>query len=147
MRAEDVDAAMAIAGALAHAPHWPRSAYETVTAADGLQPRVALVAEVAEGIAGIAVASVVAGTAELESIAVARSAQRHGLASALMATLIERVKAAGAGEMTLEVRASNRGAAAFYDRMGFLKVGIRPRYYRDPEEDAVILRLDLERAT
>ena len=49
----------------------------------------------------------------------------------------------GSGSLTLEVRASNAGAIALYESMGFLTVGRRPNYYFHPKEDALILRKDL----
>jgi [ribosomal protein S18]-alanine N-acetyltransferase len=73
----------------------------------------------------------------LMNIAVDPPARRRGIGSALLAALIER---AGAGESyTLEVRPSNPGAIALYERFGFRSAGTRPRYYRDTGEDAVIM--------
>jgi len=46
-------------------------------------------------------------------------------------------------EVALEVRYSNERAFSFYQRVGFRGVGRRPGYYREPVEDAVLLRLDL----
>jgi ribosomal protein S18 acetylase RimI-like enzyme len=46
-------------------------------------------------------------------------------------------------ELTLEVRASNRAALGFYRAQGFEETGRRPRYYADPEEDAVLMGLNL----
>jgi ribosomal-protein-alanine N-acetyltransferase len=63
--------------------------------------------------------------------------RREGVASALLDAVIER---AGAdANYTLEVRVSNAGAIALYERYGFHAVGTRPRYYADNGEDAVIM--------
>jgi [ribosomal protein S18]-alanine N-acetyltransferase len=71
------------------------------------------------------------------NIAVDPPQRRRGIGSALLTALIER---AGPGESyTLEVRPSNPGAIALYDRFGFRMAGTRPRYYRDTGEDAVIM--------
>jgi ribosomal-protein-alanine N-acetyltransferase len=70
-------------------------------------------------------------------IAVDPDHRRAGVASALLAGLIAR-----AGEdanYTLEVRVSNAGAIALYERYGFRGVGTRPRYYADNGEDAMIM--------
>ena len=70
-------------------------------------------------------------------IAVDPDHRREGAASALLAALIAR-----AGEdanYTLEVRVSNAGAIALYERYGFRGVGTRPRYYADNGEDAMIM--------
>jgi ribosomal-protein-alanine N-acetyltransferase len=71
------------------------------------------------------------------TIAVDPDHRRAGIASTLLDALIER-----AGEdanYTLEVRVSNLGAIALYERYGFRSVGNRPRYYADNGEDALIM--------
>ncbi len=71
------------------------------------------------------------------NIAVDPPARRGGIGSALLSALIDR---AGPGEAyTLEVRPSNPGAIAMYERFGFRSAGTRPRYYRDTGEDALIM--------
>jgi [ribosomal protein S18]-alanine N-acetyltransferase len=70
-------------------------------------------------------------------IAVDPDHRRAGVASALLDGVIAR-----AGEdanYTLEVRVSNAGAIALYERYGFHGVGTRPRYYADNGEDAIIM--------
>jgi ribosomal-protein-alanine N-acetyltransferase len=70
-------------------------------------------------------------------IAVDPDHRRSGVASALLDGVIAR-----AGEdanYTLEVRVSNAGAIALYERYGFHGVGTRPRYYADNGEDAIIM--------
>ncbi len=70
-------------------------------------------------------------------IAVDPDHRRAGIASALLDGVIAR-----AGEdanYTLEVRVSNAGAIALYERYGFRGVGTRPRYYADNGEDAIIM--------
>jgi [ribosomal protein S18]-alanine N-acetyltransferase len=71
------------------------------------------------------------------TIAVDPDNRRAGIASTLLEALIDR-----AGEdanYTLEVRISNSGAIALYERYGFREVGTRPRYYADNGEDAIIM--------
>jgi len=71
------------------------------------------------------------------TIAVDLDNRRAGIASTLLDALIERV-----GEdanYTLEVRVSNTGAIALYERYGFREVGTRRRYYADNGEDAMIM--------
>jgi tRNA threonylcarbamoyladenosine biosynthesis protein TsaB len=150
MRAQDVDAVMAIAAKMDHAPKWARQAY--VAALDeGDQPRrVALVAEGKEGrLAGFVVASLVPGPggspaeAELESIVTALAHQRRGVARELFAVLKTELRRHGAREVILEVRDGNRSAQAFYRFLGFREDGRRAGYYADPVEDAVLMRLRL----
>jgi [ribosomal protein S18]-alanine N-acetyltransferase len=76
----------------------------------------------------------------LMNIAVDPSTRRRGIASALLGALIERIDdGSGSAQMTLEVRPTNHGAIALYERFGFRSVGTRPRYYQDNGEDAVIM--------
>jgi ribosomal-protein-alanine N-acetyltransferase len=63
--------------------------------------------------------------------------RRRGIASNLLRALLERLGADA--ELTLEVRTSNTGAIALYEQFGFFSAGIRPRYYQDNGEDAVIM--------
>jgi ribosomal-protein-alanine N-acetyltransferase len=70
-------------------------------------------------------------------VAVDPDSRRAGVGSALLEAVIAR-----AGEdanYTLEVRVSNAGAIALYERYGFRAVGKRPRYYADNGEDAIIM--------
>jgi [ribosomal protein S18]-alanine N-acetyltransferase len=76
----------------------------------------------------------------LMNVAVAPERRRLGVAS----RLIERLFEEGRGQLpfTLEVRTSNRQAIAMYERFGFRSTGVRPRYYHDNGEDALIMWLD-----
>jgi [ribosomal protein S18]-alanine N-acetyltransferase len=86
---------------------------------------------------GYSICSRYADVWHLMNIAVDPPWRRRGIGSTLLTALIER---AGPGESyTLEVRPSNPGAIALYERFGFRTAGTRPRYYRDTGEDAVIM--------
>ena len=75
----------------------------------------------------------------LMNVAVAPERRRTGVARGLISKLLEE----GGGQLpfTLEVRVSNRPAIAMYERLGFRAAGVRPRYYRDNGEDALIMWL------
>ena len=73
----------------------------------------------------------------LMNIAVDPMRRREGIARGLLDAMI--AAAGPASEYTLEVRTSNTGAIALYERYGFRSAGTRPRYYRDTGEDAVIM--------
>jgi ribosomal-protein-alanine N-acetyltransferase len=141
----DLDEVMAIAASLKDAPHWARAAYVAAMDEGSAPKRVALVAEGVEagGVAGFAVASVVAPEGELESIAVSAGEQGRGIGKFIFSALVEELKAAGVREVLLEVRASNGRALGFYRSLGWNEAGRRPRYYADPEEDAVLMRVEL----
>ena len=141
MQKSDLERVVAIAASLRDAPQWPRSAYEDAIAAEGGLRRIALVTEIAGQMAGFSVTRVVAGQAELESIAVFESAQRCGIGAELLRATMREAKSLGAHEMVLEVRESNIGAAALYAKAGFGVMGRRPEYYKDPVEGAILLGL------
>jgi ribosomal-protein-alanine N-acetyltransferase len=75
----------------------------------------------------------------INTVAVAPSARRTGLASERLRQVIAEAARAGGTRATLEVRASNSAALALYSRLGFEVAARRPRYYTHPEEDALIL--------
>lgn len=72
-------------------------------------------------------------------LAVHPSYRRRGIAQTL---LRETFRETGARRATLEVRRSNEAAAALYAKLGFQVTSVRPRYYKNPEEDALILWLN-----
>jgi ribosomal-protein-alanine N-acetyltransferase len=94
-------------------------------------------------IVGFAVAGILPPQAELETIALPEKEQRRGIGSKLLAAMVEELRTAGVREFILEVRASNQRALGFYRSLGWSETGRRPRYYADPEEDAVLMSLEL----
>jgi ribosomal-protein-alanine N-acetyltransferase len=80
----------------------------------------------------------------LEIIAVDPRVQRRGLARKLFDELVYQLGQAGITEVVLEVRESNQPALELYRSLGFVETGRRPRYYIDPVEDAVLMRLELK---
>lgn len=148
MAAADVGQVIEIAKSLKDAPQWPVAAYLAMLNEDSLPQRLALVAEEtnasSHAVLGFAIASVVAPEAELETIAVAGNHQQRGLGRRLFAALVEELSAAQATDVHLEVRGSNAPALAFYHALGFELSGRRSRYYLDPVEDALLLRLTLK---
>jgi len=76
----------------------------------------------------------------LMNIAVAPERRGCGVAGALMRRLIS--DSQGKLPFTLEVRVSNRRAIGMYERFGFRSAGVRPRYYHDNGEDALIMWMD-----
>lgn len=145
MSTADLPRAMEIAGNLKDAPHWAESAWVTALDEGAAQRRIVLVAAdpLSGTVEGFAVANLVPPQAELESIAVAGALQRKGVGRRLFARLAGDLRAEGIGEVLLEVRASNRATQGFYRALGFMESGRRTRYYVEPEEDAVLMRLRL----
>jgi len=79
---------------------------------------------------------------EVLRIAVLPQHRRRGLGARLFHRAAEKLFAAGARRLSLEVRADNTSAVAFYASIGLREVGRRSRYYPDGE-DALVLRSDL----
>ena len=87
----------------------------------------------------------VMGEADMMNIAVSAQYRRMGIAQELVKRLVHALHEADVCSLTLEVRASNDPAKALYGKLGFRQVGRRPNYYRNPKEDALILRKEWER--
>lgn len=98
-----------------------------------------LVARRGATVVGYAGLMVIAGDAHVTTVAVAPSQQHQGYATRLLVVLMREAIALGSQRVTLEVRASNRGAQALYSRFGFGPSGVRRAYYVDNGEDAVIM--------
>jgi ribosomal-protein-alanine N-acetyltransferase len=77
------------------------------------------------------------------NLAVAVEARRRGVARALMLEATEQARRSGAVLATLEVRRSNEGALSLYRSLGYRQVGIRPNYYQDEGEDAIVMVVDI----
>ncbi len=104
---------------------------------------IGLVAEADRRIGGYLVGRAVAGEGEIMNLAVAPEHRREGLGSRLLEEGLALLQARGARQVYLEVRAGNDGARALYEGRGFRQVGRRSGYYRNPVEDAIVLRLAL----
>jgi ribosomal-protein-alanine acetyltransferase len=144
MAVADLDRVIAIAASLREAPQWTRIAYESALASEAQPERIALTAESeTSSPVGFAIAVVIPPQAELEIIAVAFEAQRQGVARQLFCALTAELKTRRVTEVLLEVRPSNLAAMSFYRVLGFKQTGARPRYYTEPEEDAVLMSLSL----
>ena len=103
-----------------------------------------LVALEGETLAGYVGSQTVMGETDMMNIAVSPGFRRQGIARELIQTLIRELKERASHSLTLEVRASNAPARALYESLGFSQAGRRPGYYRNPKEDALILRKEWE---
>jgi ribosomal-protein-alanine N-acetyltransferase len=144
----DIDAIIALERSTENAPHWPASIYPAIFELDSLRHSVVAVAN--GSLAGFAVGRIhpasqdsIEHVAELESVVVSINARRTGIGRALCLAVIDWCKSQGATEVVLEARASSTGAISLYSSLGFTQTGRRPRYYRDPEDDALMMTLQL----
>jgi ribosomal-protein-alanine N-acetyltransferase len=80
-----------------------------------------------------------AGAGHIGNLAVAPEHRRRGYARRLLEEFLDRARERGAKSLTLEVRATNTAAQALYAAYGFRLAGLRPRYYRDNGEDALVM--------
>ncbi len=96
-----------------------------------------------EVVAGFVVYWLVHDEVHILNIATAVEERRRGVGRALMIEAAQRGRKAGAVLATLEVRRSNAPAIALYRSLGYRQVGIRPNYYVDEGEDAIVMVRDL----
>lgn len=96
-----------------------------------------------EGVLGFIVFWVVHDEVHVLNVAVAAEHRRRGVARALMGEAALRGRARGARLVTLEVRRSNGPALALYRALGYREVAVRPRYYAEEGEDAIVMELAL----
>ena len=84
----------------------------------------------------------VMGESDMMNVAVHPDHRRKGVGEMLVLALCEALSKENAS-LALEVRASNAPAISLYKKLGFAQVGLRKNYYRNPKEDALILRKEL----
>ena len=91
-------------------------------------------------VAGYIGSQTVMGESDMMNVAVHPDYRRRGIAERLVNDLVEALKTFESHCLTLEVRESNDSARALYAKLGFFQAGLRKNYYRNPKEDALILR-------
>lgn len=119
------------------------SAPPSLTGADSRRYWVAVDDPADSDVLGYAGLSIGGDEAYVQTIGVARRAQRRGLGSLLMRQLIADARAAGDRTCWLEVRADNPGAQAMYAAFGFVARGRRRGYYQPSGVDAIVMSADL----
>lgn len=93
-----------------------------------------------ERVIGYVGSQTVMDESDMMNVAVHPDFRRKGIAEQLVLALTEQLKNRKSHCLSLEVRASNAPAIGLYEKLGFQMVGRRPNYYRNPREDALILR-------
>ena len=139
MRLDDIPAVQEIEREIFLTP-WPRNAYRR----EIVQNRMASYMVIRDGddLVGYAGLWKMHDEAHVTTVGVRKKDQGRGFGLALMLALIDRAYALQARWVTLEVRASNYGAMALYERLGFKVIGRRRGYYTDDGEDAVVMWSD-----
>lgn len=96
-----------------------------------------------DAVVGYVGSQTVQGETDMMNLAVHPACRRQGIAEALVNALVSALKERGSHCLTLEVRTSNEPARRLYEKLGFQQIGLRKNYYRNPREDALILRREL----
>lgn len=139
MKPEHLDRVVAVEEACFSAP-WSRNTFLNELTENPYASYI--VAVKGDQVTGYAGTWLVLDEAHITNVAVAPSWRRQGIARRLMEHMILLALHQGARRMTLEVRRSNLSAQQLYLSLGFQSAGIRPGYYTDNNEDAVIMWLD-----
>ena len=138
MELEDIPAVAELERSIFADP-WPEAAFaREVDEGRTSWPRVAVHPEPGAILAYL-VGWFVADEAHLANLAVQPRSRRRGLAQRLVNELVDEGSRRHSRFVLLEVRRSNRAAKAFYGKNGFYPVTVRPRYYRDNGEDAIVM--------
>ncbi|HKV28083.1 MAG TPA: ribosomal protein S18-alanine N-acetyltransferase [Candidatus Acidoferrales bacterium] len=141
LESRDIAAVLEVQAHCCEASQWSRKDYETLL--DDAAP--CFVLENIESvdndgrIAGFLAARKLADEMEILNLAVAPSAHRQGVATRLLSAVMKWAAENGIAKVHLEVRASNAPARSFYESRGFRAAGLRPNYYPDPTDDALLL--------
>jgi ribosomal-protein-alanine acetyltransferase len=103
------------------------------------------VCEEVDRILGYSIVSIAVGEAHILNISVAPEEQGQGIGRKMLTHLIDVARSHKTETVFLEVRPSNTGAIALYEKMGFNEIGIRKGYYpaQNGREDALMLALEL----
>jgi ribosomal-protein-alanine N-acetyltransferase len=80
--------------------------------------------------------------AHIATLATHPNYRRKGIGEQLMIAALQSARTEGASRAFLEVRSGNSAAQAMYKKYGFIIVGVRPRYYKDNNEDAILMNLE-----
>jgi [ribosomal protein S18]-alanine N-acetyltransferase len=138
MRLEDVPVAHEI-DVLSFSLPWPERSFRFEVEDNPISR--GWVAEVDGQIVAMLVLWFIVDEAHIATIATHPDFRRQGIGERLMLTALLSAREEGARRAFLEVRAGNVGAQALYKKYGFVVDGVRPRYYKDNNEDAILMSL------
>jgi len=139
MAVDDLAEVQAIEKASFSSP-WPPHAYRSELESNRLAQY--LVARVDDEVAGYGGMWLMVDEAHITTFAVHPSWRRQRIGERLLLAFLDLAVDRRAREATLEVRLSNLAARRLYEKYGFRPVGLRPRYYSDDNEDALIMTTD-----
>jgi ribosomal-protein-alanine N-acetyltransferase len=149
--ADDIPRVVALDRATESTPHWPVAEYiaalqphRCLFVAETISPQATphLVGFAVGRITVVPTEGAAADGAELESVAVSIPSRRAGIGRVLCRAVIDWAIRHRAPAIDLEVRSRGDGPIALYRKLGFAAVGRRSNYYRDPPDDALLMRLE-----
>jgi ribosomal-protein-alanine N-acetyltransferase len=141
MKSEDLPQVQAI-DRISFSMPWPASAYEYELHENPLSLLWVADSHTPDGkvqVVAMIVVWLIVDEAHIATIAVLPEYRGQGIARCLLVTALQEVIRRGLQIATLEVRSGNTAAQNLYRRFGFTTVGLRPKYYRDNNEDALIM--------
>ena len=138
---KDIPRLMEIAGQAVTAAQWTQAQYQQMFSSG----HVTLVVHEAGQVIGFIGGHNAADEWEIENFVVSAEARRRGLGSRLLKEFLHHICCNGGGEVFLEVRESNHPARALYKKWAFVEAGRRKGYYRNPQEDAIVLKFNFAR--
>ena len=103
-----------------------------------------VVSELERKLVGYCIVYCVMDEAEIVRIAVGKDARRQGIGKGLLDAICVRCTEKRVQTLLLDVRESNMGARAFYEKYGFHEDGIRKNFYDNPKEHAILMSVTLE---
>lgn len=140
MSLEDLDQIMILEKACFSVP-WTRDAFENEITKNMLAHYIVLIED--DVIVGYGGVWYVMDEGHITNVAIHPDYRKKGYGKVLVYEMMKRAIEGNLRQMTLEVRVSNVPAIKLYEKMGFESVGIRPKYYSDNHEDAMIMWLSL----
>lgn len=138
----DLDAVADLEAALFGSDAWSREIVREELA--GERRRYVVLVDEAGTIRGYAGLLVVGSDGDIQTIAVDPALRGAGHGRALMVELLDEAARRGATQVFLEVRADNPVARGLYLSLGFVEIGVRPRYYQPEGIDAIVMQLQLK---
>ena len=144
--ADDLEEVLLLERETLTAPHWGWTEYDAMLnrGSGSVVRRMLFVAADGRIISGFAVGKVLGDEAEIESVVVREGMRRQGLGSSLCRAVMDWARRENARTVVLEVRQASAGAVQLYGGLGFCKVGKRVAYYREPTEDALVMKCELD---
>lgn len=137
----DIEGVLAVEQATFTTP-WSKGAFESEIYDNELTYYLVVIDKESKKVIGYAGMWVIVDEAHVTNIAISPDYQGNGIGEILVRNLMEAAIVRGASCMTLEVRKSNNVAQGLYTKLGFKARGVRPKYYSDTKEDALIMWCD-----